>query len=184
MLRRAGPFLLAVLCVATACKKSGASQRPDAAPPAIAEFSLGNIQSYEDEESRFRVELPGTPVESEETDANPESLVVRHTAQFRDGDSELLLMWNEVIDAPSDKEPILEILDDVAKGWTQAGLQISDKSPTTLGPCVARALRGKLENQPVEGKVAICGDTLIQIVGSGTYVDDAASVFESFEWLR
>jgi hypothetical protein len=175
--------MLALTCSGTACKKSGASNRPESAPPAIADFPVGDVQSYEDEESLFRVELPGTPVESQETDDDPESLVVRHTAQFRDGDSELLLMWNEVIDAPSDQADILEVLDEVAQGWTEAGLEISDKSPDELGPCVARALRGKLEKQPVEGKIAICEDTLIQIVGSGTYVDDARSVFESFEWL-
>ena len=168
-----------------ACKKkAAATTRPDATPEAVAEFPLGESLVFEDEESLFRVELPGTPTESEETDDDPDSLVVRHSAQFRNGESELLVMWNEVLDAPEDPAEQLALLQEVAGGWAESGLKLESNEPASLGPCTARQLRGTLEKQPVEGKLAICDQTLIQIVASGTYLDDALRVFDSFEWLR
>ena len=176
--------LLVLLAALPACKKKNSTRSPDAAPAAIAEFPLGESQYFEDEESLFRVELPGTPIESEETDDDPNSLVVRHSAQFRDGDSELLLMWNEVLEPPTEPADKFALLAEVAAGWTDSGLKIHEQPPTEMGGCAAREIRGRLEKQPVEGRLAICDDTLIQIVASGTYVDDAPRVFDSFVWLR
>ena len=166
------------------CKKKQTTRSPENAIPEMSELKIWRTRSYEDEESRFRVELPGTPIETEETDEDPGALVVRHTAQFRDGDSELLLMWNDLSAPVEEGEAEHAVLEEVVGGWAEAGLEMSENQPGVLGACSARTLRGTLDKQPVEGRIAICGDTLIQIVASGTYVEDAKRVFDSFVWLR
>jgi hypothetical protein len=177
---------LAVLVAGTGCKKKRASSTtsPDSSVPEMANLTVWQTRSYEDEESRFRVELPGVPIESEETDSDPATLVVRHMAQFRDGESELLLMWNDLSAPVEDDEAERAVLDEVLGGWSDAGLEMKDGSGGQLGTCATRALRGTLEKQPIEGRIAICDATLIQIVASGTYVEDAKRVFDSFVWLR
>ena len=175
---------LLLLVPGSGCRK----KRPTRLPQQQSLPDLGLVQtwatrSYEDEESRFRVELPGTPIESEETDPDPDNLVVRHMAQFRDGESELLLMWSELSQVVEGEEAQLAVLKEVVGGWAQAGLDIRENEAGALDACSARILRGTLDRQPVEGRIAICEGTLIQIVASGTYVEDAKRVFDSFIWL-
>lgn len=167
------------------CRKKQPTRTPEEQSlPALGLVQTWATRSYEDEESRFRVELPGTPIESEETDADPDNLVVRHMAQFRDGESELLLMWSELPSPAKNDEAKLAVLQEVVAGWAEAGLNMSENEAGVLGACSARALRGTLDKLPVEGRIAICEGTLIQIVASGTYVEDAKRVFDSFIWLE
>ena len=164
------------------CKKKGGVDL-DAAPPPIGELPPGEGGWFEDEEASFRIHLPASPNLSEESvDRNGVPMLSR-TAQIKEDDDELLVMWSELAGEPEGEALRMRLLTEVEDGWKQAGLQVDGGGPANFPPCTARALYGEVEGKAIDARLLVCDATLIQLVASGRFVPEAVTVFETFEWM-
>lgn len=169
------------MIASAACKKRTVNEL-DAAPPAIGELPPGEGGWFEDEASSFRIHLPANPVLAEEVSQKQGAPTLSHTAQIKEDDDEILVMWTQLVATPGAAEQD-QLLDEVVAGWAKAGMTVTQVGPTKLSRCAGRMLAGRVDKKQVDARVLVCDDTLIQLVTSGRFVEDALDVFETFEWL-